>query len=83
MVLLFWCQLTQVVLEKKAVKQCSGGSSSSMSVKSTVDYIVRQEDKANVQNVKVIPNEKCVPTELASSTCLPCLPVVRGSVKKF
>jgi len=31
-------------------------------VKSTVDYIiVRQEDKAKVQNVKVIPNEECVP----------------------
>jgi len=31
-------------------------------VKSTVDYIiVRQEDKANVHNAKVIPNEKCVP----------------------
>jgi len=27
-----------------------------------VDYIiVRQEDKANVRNVKVIPNEECVP----------------------
>ena len=32
------------------------------SVKSTVDYIiVRQEDKAKVRNVKVIPNEECVP----------------------
>ena len=31
-------------------------------VKSTVDYIiVRQEDKAKVRNVKVIPNEECVP----------------------
>jgi len=31
-------------------------------VKSTVDYIiVRQEDKAKVHNVKVIPNEECVP----------------------
>ena len=31
-------------------------------VKSTVDYIiVRQEDKAKVCNVKVIPNEECVP----------------------
>jgi len=30
-------------------------------VKSTVDYIiVRQEDKAKVREVKVIPNEKCV-----------------------
>ena len=30
-------------------------------VKSTVDYIiVRQEDKAKVHNVKVIPNEECV-----------------------
>jgi len=29
---------------------------------STVDYIiVRQEDKAKVRNVKVIPNDKCVP----------------------
>ena len=31
-------------------------------VKSTVDYIiVQQEDKAKVRNVKVIPNEECVP----------------------
>jgi len=31
-------------------------------VKSTVDYIiVQQEDKAEVCNVKVIPNEACVP----------------------
>jgi len=31
-------------------------------VKSIVDYlIVRQEDKAKVRNVKVIPNEECVP----------------------
>ena len=31
-------------------------------VKSTVDYIiVWQEDKAKVRNVKVIPNEECVP----------------------
>jgi len=31
-------------------------------VESTVDYIiVRQEEKAKVQNVKVIPNEECVP----------------------
>jgi len=31
-------------------------------VKSTVDYIiVRQEDKAKDRNVKVIPNEECVP----------------------
>jgi len=31
-------------------------------VRSTVDYIiVRQEDKAKVRNVRVIPNEKCVP----------------------
>jgi len=31
-------------------------------VKSTVDYIiVRQEDKAKVRNVKVIPNEERVP----------------------
>ena len=31
-------------------------------VKSTVDYIiVRQEDKAKVRNVKVIPYEECVP----------------------
>jgi len=31
-------------------------------VKSTIDYIiVRQEDKAKVRNVKVIPNEECVP----------------------
>jgi len=31
-------------------------------VKSTVDYIfVRQEDKAKVRNVMVIPNEECVP----------------------
>ena len=31
-------------------------------VKSTVDYIiVRQEDKTKVCNVKVIPNEECVP----------------------
>jgi len=32
------------------------------SVKSTVDYImVRQGDKVKVRNVKVIPNEECVP----------------------
>jgi len=31
-------------------------------VKSTVDYImVRQEDKANVRNVKIISSEECVP----------------------
>jgi len=31
-------------------------------VKSTVDYIiVRQKDKAKVPNVKVIPNEECLP----------------------
>jgi len=31
-------------------------------VKSMVDYIiVRQEDKAKVRNVKVIPNQECVP----------------------
>jgi len=31
-------------------------------VKSTVDYImVRQEDKAKIQNVKVITTEECVP----------------------
>jgi len=31
-------------------------------VKSTVDYvIVQQEDNAKVRNVKVIPNEQCVP----------------------
>jgi len=31
-------------------------------VKSTVDYIiVRQEDKAKIRNVKVIPNEECEP----------------------
>ena len=31
-------------------------------VKSTVDYIiVQQEDKAKIRNVKVIPNEECVP----------------------
>jgi len=31
-------------------------------VKSTVDYMmVRQEDKANVRNVKVISSEECVP----------------------
>jgi len=31
-------------------------------VKSTVDnIIVRQEDKAKVRNVKVIPNEECIP----------------------
>ena len=31
-------------------------------VKSTVDYItVRQGDKAKVRNIKVIPNEECVP----------------------
>jgi len=30
--------------------------------KSMVDYIiVQQEDKAKVRNVKVIPNEQCVP----------------------
>jgi len=32
------------------------------SAKSTVDYImVRQGDKVKVHNVKVIPNEQCVP----------------------
>ena len=31
-------------------------------VKSTVDYImVRQEDKTNIRNVKVITSEECVP----------------------
>jgi len=31
-------------------------------VKSIVDYITaQQEDKAKVRNVKVIPNEQCVP----------------------
>ena len=31
-------------------------------VKSAVDYIiVRQQNKAKVRNVKVIPNEECVP----------------------
>jgi len=36
---------------------CAAGS-----VKSTVHYtIVRQEDKAKVCNVKVIPDEECVP----------------------
>jgi len=31
-------------------------------VESTVHYIiVRQEDKAKVRNVKVIPSEECVP----------------------
>jgi len=31
-------------------------------VKSTVDYIIaQQEDKAKVRNIKVIPNEECVP----------------------
>jgi len=31
-------------------------------VKSTVDYIiVRPEDKAKVCNVKVLPNEECLP----------------------
>ena len=32
------------------------------SIKSIVGYItVRQEDKAKVRNIKVIPNEECVP----------------------
>jgi len=32
-------------------------------VESAVDYIiVRQEDKAKVHDVKVIPNEECVPS---------------------
>ena len=32
------------------------------SAKSTVDYIMaRQGDKVKVRNVKVIPNEECVP----------------------
>ena len=32
------------------------------SAKSTVDYImVKQDDKVKVRNVKVIPNEECVP----------------------
>jgi len=31
-------------------------------VKSTVDYVImRQEDKAKIRNVKVIPNEEYVP----------------------
>jgi len=31
-------------------------------IKSTADYIiVQQEDKAKVRNVKIIPNEECVP----------------------
>jgi len=34
-------------------------------VKSMVDcIIVRQEDKAKVRNVKVIPNEECVPKHI-------------------
>ena len=33
-------------------------------VESTVDYItVRQGDKARVRNLKVIPNEECVPKD--------------------
>jgi len=33
-------------------------------VESMVDYIImRQEDKAKVHNVKVIPNEECVPKQ--------------------
>ena len=33
------------------------------SIKSTVDYItVQQENNAKVRNVKVIPNEECVPS---------------------
>jgi len=31
-------------------------------VKNTVNYIIlRQEDKAKIRNVKVIPNQECVP----------------------
>jgi len=30
-------------------------------VKSMVDYIIVQQDKAEVGNIKVIPNEECVP----------------------
>jgi len=30
-------------------------------VKSTVDYTIVRQDKTKVRNVKVIPNEECVP----------------------
>ena len=48
--------LTFFALESKLVTYVAG------SAKSTVDYImVRQGDKLKVRNVKVVPNEECIP----------------------
>jgi len=48
---------TLFVKQESQLVTCAAGP-----VKSTVDYIiVRQEDNAKVRNVKVIPNEGCVP----------------------
>jgi len=48
---------TLFVKQESQLVTCAAGP-----VKSTVDYIiVRQKDKAKVRNVKVIPNEECVP----------------------
>jgi len=48
--------LTFFMLESKLVTYVAG------SAKSTVDYImVRQGDKLKVRNVKVVPNEECIP----------------------
>jgi len=50
------CNTLFMKQETKLVTHIAG------SVKSTVDYImVRQGDKVKVRNVKVIPNEECVP----------------------
>jgi len=50
------CNILIVKQESQLVTYAAGPD------KSMVDYIiVRQEDKANVRNVKVIPNEECVP----------------------
>ena len=50
------CNTLFMKQESKLVTYVAG------SAKSTVDYImVRQGDKVKVHNVKVIPNEQCVP----------------------
>ena len=50
------CNILFMKQESKLVTYVAG------SAKSTVDYIiVRQGDKVKVRNVKVIPNEECMP----------------------
>ena len=50
------CNTLFMKQESKLVTYVAG------SAKSTIDYImVRQGDKVKVRNVKVIPNEECVP----------------------